>query len=40
VKPVISYPDECCHFNCCVLICPVEGAIKLRLPLPMMLLWK
>jgi adenylylsulfate reductase subunit B len=39
-KPVVSYPDECCHYNACGLVCPVEGAIKLRIPLPMRLLYK
>lgn len=38
--PVVTYPDECVHFNCCVLNCPIEGAISLRTPLTMMLLYK
>jgi len=38
--PVIAYPEACTHFNCCVFACPVEGAIKLRTPLPMTLLYK
>ncbi len=38
--PVITYPEECCHFNCCVEECPIEGAIKLRIPLPAMILYK
>jgi len=38
--PVITYPEDCCHFNCCVEECPVEGAIKLRIPLPAMILYK
>ncbi len=37
--PLITYPEECCHFNCCVDECP-EGAIKLRIPLPAMILYK
>jgi len=38
--PVISYPDDCWHCNSCVLDCPVEGAIRLRIPLPMTALYK
>lgn len=37
--PVISYPEECWHCSACVLDCPVE-AIKLRVPLPAMILYK
>lgn len=37
--PKIMYPEECCHFNCCVEECPVD-AITLRIPLPMMILRK
>jgi len=35
--PVVAYPEECWHCNACVLDCPVEGAIKLRIPLPAMI---
>ena len=35
--PVITYPEECWHCSACVVDCPVEGAIKLRMPLPMLL---
>ena len=35
--PVVGYPEECWHCNACVIDCPVEGAIKLRIPLPMMI---
>lgn len=38
--PVISYPEECWHCNACVLECPEDGAITLRIPLPAMLLYK
>lgn len=38
--PVVSYPEECWHCNACVLECPAEGAIRLRIPLPAMLLYK
>jgi adenylylsulfate reductase subunit B len=38
--PVVAYPNECWHENACVLDCPVEGAIKLRVPLPMMIITK
>jgi NAD-dependent dihydropyrimidine dehydrogenase PreA subunit len=37
--PQVSYPQECAYCNGCVEECP-EGAIKLRIPLPMMLLYK
>lgn len=37
--PSVTYPDFCFHCNCCVEECPVE-AIKLRIPLPQMLLFK
>ena len=32
--PIVSYPEECWHCNACVLDCPVEGAVILRIPLP------
>lgn len=38
--PIISYPEECWHCNACVQDCPVEGAIKLRIPLPLSLCYK
>jgi len=38
--PVITYPEECWHCNACVIDCPVEGAIKLRIPLPAMICYK
>ena len=38
--PVVAYPEECWHCNACVLACPVEGAIRLRIPLPMMVCYK
>jgi adenylylsulfate reductase subunit B len=37
--PVVTYPDQCWHENACVRECPKE-AIKLRLPLPMMLIYR
>ena len=37
--PLISYPEECWHCSACVLDCPAE-AIKLRIPLPTMILYK
>ena len=37
--PVINYPEECWMCGSCVLECP-KKAIKLRMPLPMMLLYK
>lgn len=38
--PVISYPEECWHDNCCVHVCPKEGAIRLRIPLQQMILYR
>lgn len=35
--PVVKYPEECWHCNACVLDCR-QSAIKLRLPLPAMML--
>jgi adenylylsulfate reductase subunit B len=33
--PKVTYPEECWHCNACVLDCPKEGAIRLRIPTPM-----
>jgi len=38
--PAVTYPDECWHGNACVLDCPIKGAIKLRIPLTMMVIYK
>jgi len=38
--PIVTYPDECWHCNACVLDCPAEGTIKLRIPLPMIISYK
>jgi adenylylsulfate reductase subunit B len=38
--PIISYPEECWHCNACVLDCPSPGAIRLRIPLPMLIAYK
>jgi NAD-dependent dihydropyrimidine dehydrogenase PreA subunit len=38
--PQVTYPNECVYCNACVEECPVEGAIILRLPMPMMLMYK
>ena len=38
--PNVTYPQECAYCNACVEECPVEGAIRLRVPLPMMVLYK
>jgi adenylylsulfate reductase, subunit B len=37
VSPLVKYPEECWHCNACVLDC-AQSAIKLRLPLPAMML--
>ncbi len=36
----VTYPEECWHCNACVFVCPVEGAVTLRIPLPMMVLYQ
>ena len=38
--PVVTYPEECWHCNACVLDCPKEDAIRLRIPLPMTICYK
>jgi adenylylsulfate reductase, subunit B len=38
--PVIKYPRECVHFNGCVDVCPVPGAIWLRYPMPSMIVYR
>lgn len=38
--PVVSYPEACWYCNCCVNECPADGAVKLRIPLNMMVLHK
>jgi len=38
--PIVAYPEECWHCNACVLDCPAEGAIRLRIPLPMIMAYK
>jgi adenylylsulfate reductase subunit B len=38
--PNITYPDECWHCSACVQECPVEGAIRIRIPLPMFMVHK
>lgn len=38
--PVVAYPEECWHCNACVDTCPEKGAIRLRIPLPMMICYK
>jgi len=36
--PVVNYPEECWHCSACVLDCPVEGALRLRMAFPMMVM--
>ena len=36
----VTYPEECWHCSACVFSCPVEGAIQIRVPLPMMMLFR
>ncbi len=35
-----AYPEECWHCKACVDICPEEDAIRLRIPMPMMVCYK
>lgn len=37
--PVVAYPNLCFHESACVTDCP-KDAIKLRIPLNMMLIYK
>jgi adenylylsulfate reductase subunit B len=37
--PAVTYPDQCFHENACVAECPTD-AIRLRIPLTMMLIYK
>ncbi|KXA96117.1 ferredoxin [candidate division MSBL1 archaeon SCGC-AAA259I14] len=36
--PKVNYPDECWHCSSCLLECPSEDSIKLRIPISRMLL--
>jgi NAD-dependent dihydropyrimidine dehydrogenase PreA subunit len=38
--PVVTYGEFCFHCKCCINECPTEGAIRLRIPLPLQLLYK
>lgn len=31
--PIVAWPGECWYCGACVMMCPVEGAIKLQHPL-------
>lgn len=37
--PVVLYPGECWYCGCCVMECPMEGAIRLRHPLMNQVHW-
>lgn len=37
--PIVQYPGECWYCGCCVMECPVEGAITLRHPLMNQVHW-
>lgn len=39
-RPVVSYPDECWHCSACVQECPVKGVIRIRIPLPMQIVYR
>jgi len=38
--PQVVFPEECWYDGSCIFICPVEGAIKLNLPLMWRVPWK
>lgn len=38
--PQVTYPEECWHCNACIEGCPKKGAIRLRIPAPMMVCYK
>ena len=38
--PMVTYPGECWHCYACVLDCPAEGAIRLRIPMPLHIVYK
>jgi NAD-dependent dihydropyrimidine dehydrogenase PreA subunit len=38
--PVITYPDFCMYCNCCIDDCQSAGAISLRIPPNLMLVYK
>ena len=31
--PIVAWPGECWYCSACVMMCPVEGAIKMQHPL-------
>jgi len=37
--PIVQYGGECWYCGCCVMECPVEGAIRLRHPLMNQVHW-
>jgi len=38
--PSVTYPEECWHCSACQQECPVDGAIRIRVPLSMMIVYK
>ena len=38
--PIVLYPDECWFCGCCVIDCPVPGAIKMEHQLNQRVGWK
>ena len=38
--PLVLYPEECWFAGCCVLTCPIPGAIKVIHPLMQRVGWK
>jgi len=40
IPPLVKYPEECWHCNACVEVCPESDAIRLRIPMPMMVCYK
>jgi adenylylsulfate reductase subunit B len=38
--PIVRYGEECWHCGVCVETCPAEGAVTIRIPLPVMILYQ
>jgi NAD-dependent dihydropyrimidine dehydrogenase PreA subunit len=38
--PMVTYTEECWFCGCCVLECPIKGAIKMEWPINMRIGWK
>ena len=38
--PIVLYPDECWYGGCCVALCPLPGAVRLKQPPMNRVHWK